>query len=239
MFFKKKYTIDSYNTKSSEPVSSVIECGDYEFATTIYHKKDFRYRFVQAYIKYIKQTYNINIYTCKFERPRNNSDFINFYIYLYQDEVVYRYRIDDKNDMYVTAFYNILQEYPLPLIDKDFHLQFMIKNISSVMYDKILKETLYEIRESIKTEFIEVENITHWNTLYVFIKADYFDNLIQDINFLLKIKEFCFQSALRHNPDDILKERTFSIRVENYAIYKSIGGQHYFNSDAMFDCLTI
>ncbi|MEG0366718.1 MAG: hypothetical protein RR585_07770 [Coprobacillus sp.] len=239
MFFKKTYTIDSYNTQAHEPESSVIECSDYDFATTLYPKKDFRYDFVEAYIKYIKNTYNIDIYTCKFERPKNTSDFINFYIYLYQDEVKYRYRIEDKNDIYVTSFYKVLKEYPLPVIDENFHLQFLIKNISSVMYDKVLKETFYDIRESINKEFIEIESITHWNTLYIFIKEEYFDKLIQDTDYLLKIKDYCFQSALKHNPDDVLKDHTFSIRIENYAIYKSIGGQHYFNSDYMFDCLAI
>ncbi|MEG0452315.1 MAG: hypothetical protein RR558_04545 [Coprobacillus sp.] len=239
MFFKKQYTIDNYNTKPSEPESSVIECGDYEFATTHYQKHDFRYKFVQAYIQYIKNTYNIDIYTCKFERPKNDSTFINLYIYLYHDEDKYRYRIEDKKDKFIISFYKVLKEYPLPVINENFHLQFLMKNISSVMYDKVLKETFYEIRESIKKEFIEIESFTHWNTLYVFIKEEYFDTLIQDTEYLLKIKAYCYEAALRHNPDDILKDRTFSIRVENYAIYKSIGGQHYFNSDYMFDCLVI
>ncbi len=96
LFSKAKQTpmptgsgLDIYNTKENEPKSSVVESSDYDFAMLNYTKHDFRYEFVESYMKYIKNCYGITVFNCKFERPKTEIDFINFYIYLWEDDLIF------------------------------------------------------------------------------------------------------------------------------------------------------
>lgn len=62
--------LEVYNTRDRESRSSVMDSFDYDFAVQKYRKSDFRFKFVKHYMKRIEATYGIQIFNCKFERPR-------------------------------------------------------------------------------------------------------------------------------------------------------------------------
>ena len=247
IFFKKtikkhniaQYGLDVYNTKENEPTSSVIESSDYDFATLKYSKKDFRYQFVENYIKYMMKNYGVTIFNCKFERPCSDSDFVNLFIYLWEDDPDIKYRIENSNNNFVVAFYEILNSYNLPAITKETRIQFIVKNIRSVMEGRCLNSTWYDIHNSIKITFPEIAELSYFAYFYLFIEKDKFDILIKNTHYLEKLKRYCFDAAKKHDINNILEYTQFHIRIDNYENYLSIGGQHYFNSDLMFDCLLL
>jgi len=214
-----------------------MESLDYDFAIQKYTKNDFRYKFVKRYIEYVKNTYKIDIFNCKIKRPKPDSKFLNFYIYLWEDDPAISYRIEDPLHFYITSFYKILDRYPLPQISKDLHIQFFQKNIKHVMYGKILDLTWHDIHESISGIFPQVANMSCWSAFYIFIKTEDFQLVVENTLLLSQIKKYCFEMAKKNDTHGILSFEEFYIRVDDYENYHSIGGYNYFNSDYMFDCL--
>lgn len=229
--------LDIYNAKENEPESSVMASIDYDFAIQRYPKTDFRFRFVQEYMKYIKTTYGVEIYNCKFERPRTDCNFLNFYIYFWEDDLTLQFRIEDSNNHFVTAFYKVLKDYPLPAVTEQLRLQFITRNIRRVMFGKILELTWRDIHLSINDSFPEVADLSFWSVFYVFIKKEAFHEVIENTFKLTQIKEYCFKMAKTHDVHQILDFEQFQIRIDNYDNYHSIGGGNYFRSDYMINCL--
>lgn len=244
MFFKskgkrvhKENSLDIYMTKENEPRSSVMESSDYDFAMQKYTESDFRFRFLQEYKNYIKLAYGVQIFNCKFELPQSDCNFLNFFIYLWEEDLTVQYRIEDPGNHFITAFYKILKDYPLPAITEQLRLQFLIKNIRRVMYSRVLELTWADIHLSIKNIFPEVVDLSYWSVFYVFIKREEFNAVVENTLQLNQIKEYCFKMAKIHDVNNILSSEQFQIRIDNYDNYKSIGGYNYFNSDYMFNCL--
>jgi len=229
--------LDIYKAKENEPESSVMDSLDYDFAIQKYPKTDFRFRFVQEYMKYIQTTYGVEVYNCKFERPETNSIFLNFCIYFWEDDLTLQFRIENTNNHFVKAFYKILKDYPLPAVTEQLRLQVITRNIRRVMFGKILDLTWRDIHLSIKDRFPEVADLSFWSVFYVFIKKEVFHAVIEDTSQLTQIKEYCFNMAKTHDVHQILDFEQFQIRIDNYDNYQSIGGGNYFNSDYMINCL--
>ena len=59
-----------------------------------------------------------------------------------------------------------------------------------------------------------------------------------NVKYMEDIKQYCFNTVKRWDSDNIISYDKFNIRIENEAIYRRMG-QHYFNSDAMFDCILV
>lgn len=237
---KKKHNVcslDIFNAKNDEPRSSVMDSSDYDFALQKYTETDFRYKFVQEYMKHIEFVHGIKIFNCKFERPQPDSDFLNFYIYLWKDDPNISYRIEDPHYFYITAFYKVLSENPLPSVTKELHIQFLLKNVWSVMYGKVLDLTWHDIHLSISGIFPEIADMSYWSNLYIFIKSDEYEKVVKTPAILSQIKQYCYNNAVEHDIHNILDFDQFHIRVDNYENYQSIGGYNYFNSDFMFNCL--
>lgn len=230
-------SLDIYNTKGNEPCSSVMESGDYDFAKQKYPESDFRCKFVQEYIKHIELIYGIKIYNCKFERPQPDGKFLNFYIYLWEDDPTVYYRIEDPNHFYAKAFYKILNENSLPAVTKELPIQILLKNISRVMHGRVLDLTWHDIHILIKEIFPEIADLNYWSDFYVFIKKDEYEKVVKTTSRMDQIKEYCYKSATKNDVHHILNFDQFHIRIDNYENYRLIGGYNYFNSDFMFNCL--
>ena len=228
--------LEIYNSKDDEPQSSVIESSDYDFAVSKYSKDDFRYNFVSKYIEYFKDIYGVDIFNCKFERPDNDSKFINFYIYLWGADPDINYRIEDKNNNYKKVFYEILKNNKLSGITETTYIQFFVKDIFKTMICHSSNCAWRDINNDIKSKFPEVKSINYWNTFYIFINADNFEKAVSDKNYLNEIRIYCYEAAKKYDIDNVLEYSNFHIRVDNYKNYHEIGGQHYFNSDCMFNC---
>lgn len=232
-------TLDIYNLLPCESESSVMESSDYDFATTKYQIHDFRYKFVHEYILYIKVNNNIEIYNCKFNRPKFSSNFINFYIYMKNpDKRLLFTRIEDRNNVYVSSFYEVLKEFRLPAITVNTRIQFIVRDINVVMKAYGYSHAWNWLHNNINKKFLEIESLNYWNTYYVMIKTEYFHKIIEDKEYLEKIKTYCYKYVKECDADNVWTYEEFHIRFEDYNIYRSLG-QHYFNSDAMFECLLL
>lgn len=247
MFFKcKKYSNDKckqgleiYNSKEGEPQSSVMESIDYDFAVHRYNKSDFRFTFISKYIKYFKENINIEIFNCKFERPRNDSNFINFYIYLWKENPDVQYRIEENTKNYVKVFYEILKNNSLPGITETTNVQFLIKNILTTMISHSTSSAWHNIHNSINSVFPKVSKLSYWNVFYVFINDNDFESVVSDTDYLYEIRLFCYKATKACDMDNVVEFNNFHIRIDNFKNYQSIGGQHYFNSDLMSSCLSV
>jgi len=162
---------------------------------------------------------------------------LKIYIYLWENDPDIHYRIENLHHSYIKSFYKILDKHNLPGIMRETRIQFIVKNIRSVMYGRIINLTWRDIHCSIKEDFSEIADLSSWSNLYVFIKKEEFSEVIENIPHLESIKKYCYEKAKKHDVNGILSFKEFHIRIDNYENYQSIGGQHYFNSDLMFDCL--
>lgn len=231
--------LEAYNSKDNEPNSSVIESSDYDFAIYKYKEDDFRYDFVKRYIEYIKKKYSIDIFNCKFERPDSDSKFINFYIYLWQADLDINYRIEDKHNKYIESFYEVLKSTKLLGITETTEIQFLVKDILKTMISHSSNRAWNNIHQTIKSVFQEVVAVSYWNTFYVFINDDDFEKRSLDKDYLNKIRMYCYKVTKEYDVNNVLDYSNFHIKIDNYKNYKEIGGHNYFNSDYMFNCITV
>lgn len=231
--------LELYNSAENDPKSSVIESSDYDFAISRYKEDDFRYEFVKKYIEYIKEKYGVNIFNCKFERPDSYSKFINFYIYLWQADPDIHYRIEDEKNKYIESFYEILKSTKLLGITETTEIQFLVKDILKTMISHSSNKAWNNIHKTIKSIFSEVVVVSYWNTFYVFINDDDFEKTVLDKEYLNEIRKYCYKATKEYDVDNVLDYSNFHIRIDNYKNYKEIGGQNYFNSDYMFNCITL
>lgn len=228
--------LDLFNKKAGETESSVMESSDYEFAIAKYDSQDFRYQFVQKYAEIMSKEYGLEVYNCKFERPREDSAFVNFYVYVWENAPDVKYRVDDTKNRFYMAFVKTMSEVKLEGLNQESRVQVILKNIYNVMYGKILNSLWYDIHKSISGKFFEIELLSYWSNLYVFLSDEHYNNILEDTNRLQEIKRYCYEVALRFDLHKILDYDKFQIRVDNIKNYRAIGGQHYYNSDCMFDC---
>lgn len=228
--------LDLFNRIAGEPESSVMESSDYEFATAEYNSQDFRYRFVQKYSEIMRKEYGLEVYNCKFERPREDSAFVNFYVYVWENDPNVKYRVDDRKNRFYMAFVKTMSEVKIQGLNQESRVQVILKNIYNVMYGKILNNVWHDINKTIHRKFPEIELLSYWSNLYVFLSDEHYHNILDDTNRLQEIKRYCYEVALKYDVHKILDYEKFKIRVDNIGNYRAIGGQHYYNSDCMFDC---
>ncbi len=232
-----------YLRKNGDPDFSVIESLNYDFATYKYSTNDFRFEFISEYIKYMREVYSIEVYNCKIQMPSASisfiNDFVNFYIFTTNlDNEKYNFRIDDKNDVYVKAFYKILDRIELPGIPEDLKVNFIIQDIDKIRNSYLLKKACNFVNDDIQEHFSEVSKIAFWDIYYICIKSDKYNMVSSNVKYMEDIKQYCFNTVKRWDSDNIISYDKFNIRIENEAIYRRMG-QHYFNSDAMFDCILV
>lgn len=233
-------SLDFYNTKPNEPSSSVMKSLDYEFATQKYKEDDFRYIFTNQYIEYVFKNLGIKLYNCKFSRPMPDSNFLNFYIYYFDELQTKEYRLEDMNDLMILAFYEVLENNKLPGITPTTRIQFMQKSIKSIMLAHIVVLACKDIEKNIKTVFPQVASVSFWeSTPYIFIAEESFNTLIENTKYLHSLKEYCYNHVKKYDKYNHLRFEEFHIRVEDYGRYSSIGGFFYYRSDYMTDCLLV
>ncbi|MEN6445239.1 MAG: hypothetical protein ABFC98_04245 [Candidatus Cloacimonas sp.] len=229
-----------YNRRTGEPEPSVMKSLDYDFAVSRYSRTDFRYEFVNAYIAYVKKFYNKFIYNCKLERPRNDAEFLNFYIYMEDPGPEIQYRIENPNHKYILAFYEVLIKCKLQGITKDMRIQFILKDIVEIMKATAVAKAWQEIHEPIEELFPECTYLCSWGRyFYVFIHTEKYEVILKDKARLEEIKKYCFEAVKRYDRDNVWKYEEYRIKVDNDKIYQEIGGGNYFNSDAMNLCRCI
>ncbi|BBB90975.1 hypothetical protein MAMMFC1_01642 [Methylomusa anaerophila] len=217
-----------------------MESLDYDFAVSRYSKEDFRYEFVNAYIACVKGLCNKIIYNCKLERPRNDSEFLNFYIYMENPDSNVQYRIDNPKHEYILAFYEVLKKCNLQGITMNTRIQFILKDIVKTMKATAVTKAWKDIHEPIGNLFPECAYLSAWEIyFYVFIQNDKYEKLLADEARMEEIKRYSYKAVKRCDKDNVWKYEEYRIKVDNYKIYHDIGGRNYFNSDAMNLCRCI
>ncbi len=231
--------LEIYDRKWGEPESSVMDSLDYNFATAQYEPSDFRAVFIKEYIKNLQKKTGISIYNCRFNRPRADANFLNFYIYLLhtkQEDLGIKYRIEDSNNIFVECFYKTIKKRELIAVTQKTDIQFIVKSFEEVAKEHSLSLTWKYINKPILTKFKEIRHLTFWNCFYVLIADEKFEEMITDKIYLNTIKMFLFDATKRWDNHNVWVLNDFQIRIDKYSTYINYG-QHYFNSDAMTDCL--
>lgn len=244
-WFKRKTVtgaenLNLYNKKTEDSESSVMESLDYDFAVSRYSKDDFRYEFINAYTAYVEKHCNKVIYNCKFERPRNDAEFMNLYIYMENPDPNIRFRIDNPKHEYILAFYEVLKKCSLRGITMDTRIQFILKDIVKTMKATAVKKAWQDIHEPIKDIFPECMYLSSWGLyFYVFINSDVYEKILKDKERLKEIKRYCYEAVKKYDKDNVWTYEEYHIQLDNYKTYQEIGGRNYFNSDAMNSCFCI
>ena len=235
-------TLEYYNIKPNEPHSSVMESLDYDFSIFRYPEGSQLRKFVESYILTVNNNLGLNIFNCRFEKPQNDASFVNFYIYLSNvdpDTLGIFFHIDDDNHDFIKIFYEVLENNKIPVIDANTNIQFIVRNFENNSKARAMNLAWHDIHNKICTIFPEVVSLSCWNYLYVFIKNDIFKETVVNIELLEKIKHYCYTATKKHDIDNVWNSENFHIRIDNWKNFEEIGGQHYFNSDSMFDCIIL
>ena len=234
--------LEYYDKKPNEPESSVMGSLDYNFSTFHYPEGSPLKNFVDAYISAAKDNLCLEVFNCRFERPRSNSNFVNFYIYLLGVEpnaLDIHYRIENSSHDLIKIFYEVLKRNELPAINTDIKLQFLVKNFENNSRGRAIYFAWHDIHREIQSVFPNVVSLSNWSVFYVFIEEVAFESVIANVEYLKRIKEYCYKATKKHDIDGVWNSDNFSIRVDNWKHYNAIGGQHYFNSDSMFECMML
>lgn len=245
-WFKKKKdsiingnNLSLYDRKLGEPEYFGSDSLDYDFAVSKYGENDFRYKFINAYTKHVMENYNKVIYNCKVERPDYDSEFLNVYIYLKDLDGDVRGRIDDPSHGFILSFHEVLKTWHLPGITENTSIQFILKDIVKIMKAAPIAKAWHDINKQIGSLFPECARIASWGScFYVFIHSDKYEQLIENKAKLEGIKKYCYEATKRYDIDNVWKYEEYYILIDNYKTYKEFG-QHFFNSDAMNQCLLI
>ncbi len=227
--------LKDYDYKKGEPVSSVLAADDYGFATATYPKDDFRHSFVENYMRNIENTRGCRVVNCRFEHPQEGGSFINFYIYMWdgkEEELV-----KDSRSDFAAAFYSTLQIAELPGITDETNIQIILKNIRYVIKGHCLSCAGKELKDCIRDNFPEVAEINYWSDLYIFIWSQNFNDVISNKSYLENLKKYCYEAAIKYDGYGVVTYSDFHIRIDDYKTYSSYGGQNYFTSHVMSDCL--
>lgn len=222
-----------------EPKSSPVPNLDYEFATARYSNSNFRRAFVDKFIRYIAADSEIEIYNCRFEKPRNEINLINFYIYKKLDEDEKPGRIKDPDNYYITSFYEVLKQSPTGGLTPETKMNFYIRDIELILQSNVIDKSIRHINEVLLSgyPFEECYGATYWDKIpYIFIKGKYYDAVLEDFDKIADIKAYCFQIVKAYDKDKIFTMDSFKICIESYDIYRDLGGYGYFNSDRMKEC---
>lgn len=225
-----------------EPKSSPVPNGDYEFATARYPKSNFRHAFVEKYISHIVGETGERIYNCRFEKPRKEINLIHFYIYKHIREGDIVGRIKSPDNYYVKAFYDVLEQVPAGGITRETKLTMFVRDIDLVLQSYVIDKSIIHMNEVLLSgyPFEECYGATYWDKMvYVFIKGRYYDSLINNPERLEEIKNYCFKIAKAYDNDKVFTMENFFIRIENYDVFKEMGGYNYFNSEQMSRCIKI
>ena len=235
--------LEYYNPKPNEPTSSVMESLDYDFSISRYPDGSPLKAFVDAYITAVKNNIGIHLFNCRFERPRTDSVFLNFYIYLRGVEPLELgifYVIDDNNNHDLKKiFYEVLKNNKLPAIDADTGIQFWVKNFDDNARNRAVSLAWHDIHDTIKAIYPEVALLSFMSYFYVFIDEEIYKETSENTALLKEIKEYCYRAVKKQDIANVWNHDNFFIYVDNYKFYKEIGGHHYFNSDYMDKCMQL
>jgi hypothetical protein len=226
---------DSLSVYDSGRSASFVSSAEYAAATEKYGTDDFRFSFIQKYKEHLQGLLGIPVYNCRLERLERGCGFLNFTVYLIGASVRDCF-FEETEKLTTDAFFHILAKNPLPALTSSSTVHFSVKNVKAVMYRQILELTLKDIAKTICRDFPEIDSVSSWSELYLFIKEDSFGRLLGDGARLGQIKEYCYKNAKKHDDNSILTPSDFRIRVDNCAHYNSIGGGRYFGSDLMLEC---
>lgn len=234
-----KDTLSFYDYTINEPKASVIESGDYEFAVSRYKVDDFRFGFVNQYMYRLNKNNNYSVKNLKIQRPENNSTFLNCYIYLDKSDYGSFHRIGNKDNVLITTFYEVLEDFCLPAISEDLRVQFIIRDYSSILRANAINRVWSEVRSEVLRKYKEVKSLSFWGSYYIFFKSKEFNKVIEDNVYLEAIRNHCFSIVHAHDSDKCWTYDEFHILVDDYENYSLLGGQHYFNSDAMNNVINV
>lgn len=237
-----KVGLEYYDKRPGEPQSSVMGSLDYNFAVSRYPKDSFCGSFAAAYIRFIKESEQLDIFNCRFERPQVTSNFVNYYIYLKKMDLArlaISYRIGDENHSLIKAFYKVMENNRLPGISEETRIQFLVKNFDQVTKEHSIALAWRSIHKEISAVFPEVAFLSSWTVFYVFVNENQFERIMSDSAYLEKVRKYCFEATKKCDIDGAWIYKDFHIRIDNYKNYKAIGGQHYFNSDLMSNCAVV
>lgn len=163
-----------YDYRGNEAKASVVESGDYAFASTVYTSGDFRHDFVNEYIRRFSERNDYNVLNLRIQRPRTDSSFLNCYIYLDSSEYGTFHRLDNKDNALIEVFYEVLAEHSLPAISKELRVQFIIRDYSVIQKANAANRVWSKVQSGVLEKYEEVESLSFFGSYYIFIKSSQF-----------------------------------------------------------------
>lgn len=216
-----------------EPRSSIMSSQDYSFAKATYPDGDLRRRFVDAYRENLEKA-SVQTYNIRFDQPDELTEILHIYVYLYEDDPEVRYRVEDPQHILITAFYDTMEQCPLPKVP--LYRQILVKNIRTIMIETLLTRTYESIREAISPEFPEIRRIHVYGSLYLFVRSDAYLSLRDDAKRLAKLRKTIYAVVKKEDTDKILSPKELRLHLDDIEVYNQIGGHNYFSSEYKLQC---
>jgi hypothetical protein len=218
---------------------SVSPSLDFPFAKEKYKMTDSRYELVKAYKKLIFDVKGIEIYNCKIEIPKLAQDIYNVYIYLtdIKKELGESYNPwFNRNEDFITLFNQTLLKHPvIELKNRNLNRNgIFIQDFNKCAKAYALSKSFHSLQVALKQKYPIIEFLIFWDTtIYAFFPEHAnFDDFLEKEN-IKHFKQFSYEIVKQYDAEKVCSPDNISFMLDDYANYKSIGGQHYFNSDAM------
>ena len=218
---------------------SVCPSLDYPFAIEKYKKTDSRYKLVNAFERLIFDSKGIEIFNCKIAIPKPTDDFYNVYIYL--KDIKKELGEDDtplfnQNESFIELFNQVLLMYPIKEL-KDRKLNrngIFIQDFNTCAKAFAISSSFHALKAAVKQQYPQIEYLTYCDTIiYVFFPENVNFDAFLDKENIKNFKQFSYKIIEQYDIEQVWTADTLSFMLDDFAIYKSIGGQHYFNSNAM------
>lgn len=216
--------------------SSVLNSLDYDFASEIYTKSHPWYQLSILLKQELEDTYNNKIFNIKFEIKNG---FYNLRIYgqsqrdleVFCPDPFPNYSKDKKLLAIVDNCIQITQAETLvnlPLNANGVGL----RNYKLVCQNKAISEAQFVLKKKLLKKHSYLCDVLIFDGIITLLLEDedtiktFLNNNDSDI-----IKNKCFKILKKYDKHQVISLDTLNIRIDDYTIYKRIGGQHYFNSD--------
>ena len=182
---------------------------EYKMANSQYDKDDLKKTFIDKFIKRVKKQLKINVFNCKFRMGESR---IYFIIYLENLNSEISWEGDDKKDELVKIFYQILNKYKLPGIDRNTNIDFCVKNYEYIYRYGICYDVYRECEIGFNKRYKNVSvEMCHDGQLIVLIDDKIYEKYINNEKNLKKYRETIIENVKKYDKDNRIELNKFKI----------------------------
>jgi hypothetical protein len=232
--------MDLFKDRFEHSVDPVL---DYPFATEIYSVHDSRYKVVEAYKSMFVEKVGVSPFNCKISIIKSADRFFNVNVYfqdireIFSRDEIMEMMVDPKQKQpYNTMFMEALKNHPVPELDgkalnyngvffQDFRRCARSKSLSDAepLLKKQWKKCKPQILFTMRRDDVLYLFLDTTDGIEIFCRDDHIHSFKMNVLKILK----------PYDRDHVWEIDSLNFILDVYEDFKKVGGQYYFNSNAM------